>query len=148
MPEEKPLVDPYANLDDDKKARLNADIDKLDKHLIQSVCPIRGVLQQMVNMFIQSVVIEMRQRNITSYGDPNILAEFYAIVWRRTAAFTPGSEHRNNDQGTAHGTRQEAGLPANAPDSEVKAGSGGGRTGGKRGGSKAKQVKSQFEVGP
>jgi len=59
------VVDPYQSIAEELKSRVSVDLPTRDKQLIQGVCPIRGILQGMINSFILSVVTEMRAKKIT-----------------------------------------------------------------------------------
>ena len=86
---EEYLVDPYQTLDDDDKSRLNTDFSTEDKRFLQSVIPIRGIIQTTVNILLKSVIDEFKSRQITYYDPDNfgILAE---IVERKATAGTTG----------------------------------------------------------
>ena len=98
------LTDPYRDIDDEDKVRINADVPINEKLLIQAVCPIRGVLQAMVNLFIKSVTEEMKQTHITTYADYD---RFLEIVHRRTNPVPVGEGHNPPNRGGTEGIRDQ-----------------------------------------
>lgn len=74
------LPQPYAGLNQDRDlSRLSADIPYADKELIKSVCPKKGVLMQMTQVFFHTIVTEMKRLNLTHYTPENE-NEFIAII--------------------------------------------------------------------
>lgn len=107
-----PLSDPYANVDDEQKWRICADVDLKDHLLIKAVCPFRGIIQTVVNLLFKAVVDECRTRNIIYYSDQNY-AELANIVRRRAAPWTPQNGLGQHDPGTTCSIRP---TPAHVED--------------------------------
>lgn len=83
-------------LDFDKHmSRLSADIPYADKDLIKLVCPKRGILNQLTQLFFSSVCEEMKQSGLTYYSPENEQA-FIAIIRRRTAPQPPRKRNDGN----------------------------------------------------
>lgn len=105
-----PLEDPYKDVPDEHKQRISCDIPISDKLVIQGICPVRGILQSMVNTFIESVANECRQRNISTYDQYD---ELIALIKRRTAPCPVGNGHGVDDlRATASAHNQAPEHPA------------------------------------
>jgi len=74
------LPQPYRELDQIKElSRLSADIPYSDKELIKLVCPKKGILMQITQVFFHRLCEEMRLNNLTHYTPQNE-QHFIAIV--------------------------------------------------------------------
>lgn len=91
------LENPYVAVrDKTTMSRVNADVPLNDILLIKAICPLHGILQTSVNLFIKALVDECRARNITSYNE---YSDFVDIIRRRTAAYTPPKADESNVAG-------------------------------------------------
>lgn len=102
------LPQPYSGLNQDRDlSRLSADIPYADKELIKVVCPKKGVLMQMTQVFFHTIVSEMKRLNITHYTPENE-NEFIAIIVGIT-------QYKHRGQPTVE-------PPRNTPPRNVRAG--------------------------
>src|SRR2546425_1239939 len=99
--EEIHLADPYRHVAQELKVHLTFAVPEQDKLYIQSVCPGRGILQVMANLFFKSVVDETKSKGLT-YNDYD---QFIAIVRRRTAPWIVEKGHVTNEHGGTPSTR-------------------------------------------
>lgn len=68
---------------DRQMSRLSADISYEDKHLIKMVCPKKGILNQITQLFFESICRELKQNGITHYSPANE-RKFIELIRRRT----------------------------------------------------------------
>lgn len=134
--------DPYKQVEDDSKDRMNADVAFTDADIIRIIYPRRGIFQQMINMFFRAVVEECVAKGINHY-DPTGGTErdFIDIIRRRTAPWSPANGPvQGSVTGSADQLRSDNPDGANVvPDPALKVGRG--RRGGRGGGAKTKEGK-------
>jgi hypothetical protein len=81
------LFNPYQGIDLEVSAKATAVLDKADLLLLKGLNPQRGLIQNLINMFLHSLVEELREKEIFYYT-PDNEREFIRIVRRRTVAGT------------------------------------------------------------
>jgi hypothetical protein len=89
----------YINFDRNM-SRLSADISYEDKNLIKLVCPKRGILNQITQLFFSSICNELKQNGITHYSPDNEQRFVELILRRTTIKLTRKVNKRNVDRGT------------------------------------------------
>lgn len=86
------LPQPYSSLDPDRDlSNLSALISYADKNLIKSICPKKGILNQITQNFFSSLTNQLRKHGITYYS-PEHERFFVDLVTRGCAAFEPAGE--------------------------------------------------------
>ncbi len=74
------LPRPYADKDKTRElSRLSADIPYSDKNLISSVCPKRGILNQITQVFFAALCANLRTHNIHHY-EPEYESYFVQLI--------------------------------------------------------------------
>lgn len=98
---------PYKNVDPIRGlSRLSSDISYEDIALIKKVCPKKGVIMQVAQIFFSTLANHLRNNNLTYYTPENE-QEFINIVngiteyGRRTAVESPRETDTRNDGGGA-----------------------------------------------
>jgi len=82
---------------DHNMSRLSADISYADKKLIKMVCPKKGILNQITQLFFESICRELREHNITHYSPQNE-QHFIQLIKRRATVKPPRKVTSGNDR--------------------------------------------------
>lgn len=82
-------MNPYLGMEEDSLAKATAQLAKADLALLKAIYPTRGLIQTSINLFLHSVVSELRERGIEHYSPENE-QELIRIIQRRTSIRTLG----------------------------------------------------------
>lgn len=132
---EIPLHNPYKNVPEDLRARLNVDIHQDDQMFLKSVSPRHGTIQTIVSLYVRTIILECQAAGIQHFSPDNIV-KFSHLIKRYTHPSLIGEvAHANDSTGKASVHQPHPDVAHLATDPASKSGKG---VGGK---SKKKQVK-------
>ena len=78
------LINPYHGIEEDISAKATAVLSKEDLVLIKGMFPYRGCVQTIINMYLKSIVDELRSNDMLYYT-PDNERHFIELIRRRTA---------------------------------------------------------------
>lgn len=136
MPKEKttPVVtalplNPYKDVPEERKSRLNADISTEDFMRMKSISPRHGTIQTIVNLYVRTIILELDAAGVRHYSEDG-LTKLRDIIIRHTHPSLVGEIPQGHEPTGAAGVRQpHTNTPSQSADNASGAGPRKGRKG-------------------
>jgi hypothetical protein len=116
---------PYKGLPKGDQFRLNIDVDIADALFIKSISPRHGTTQNIIALYVKSIVLECKSLGVTSFSPEN-LRKFHSIILRYAHPSLTGETRESDDRPREAGVRESyshiENLGANAPGDDVERG--------------------------